>query len=180
MYQDVIMSGYGGQGILMIGNLLSIAAMREGWNVTYYPVYGVEMRGGAASCTVVISDMEIGSPIVGNPGSVIAMDQSSLEKHEGLVKEGGTLIVNSSLCRLNTVTRKDLVLIPLPANDMAEKAGSQQLASMVAFGAYLRSVSQVGLEGVIESLPSVISNRYKEFIPLNRDAILEGANIVNS
>ncbi len=174
MYQDLIISGYGGQGILMIGNLLSIAAMGEGKHVTYYPVYGVEMRGGAASCTVVMSSYDIGSPIVGNPMSVIAMNQASLDSYDEKVKEGGTLVVNSSLCTMGAIRRRDLTLVPVNANEIAEQVGSQQLASMVALGAYLAIAAPVDKDVLIECLPRVISKRYEEFIPLNRNAIMEG------
>jgi len=175
MYQDVIISGYGGQGILMIGNLLSIAAMGEGKHVTYYPVYGVEMRGGAASCTVVMSSYDIGSPIVGNPMSVIAMNQASLDVYEEKVKEGGALVVNSSLCDLGLISRDDITVVPVSANELADQLGSQRLASMVALGAYVEKVAPVDKDFLIECLPRVISKRYEKFISLNRNAIEEGA-----
>jgi 2-oxoglutarate ferredoxin oxidoreductase subunit gamma len=94
MNTDVIMAGFGGQGILMIGNLLSLAAMEEGRSVTYFPAYGVEMRGGTANCTVVISDEEIGSPVVGFPKSCVIMNGPSLEKYLPLICTGGDLILN--------------------------------------------------------------------------------------
>src|SRR4030067_1844668 len=99
-YYDVIIAGFGGQGIMMIGNLLAYAAMKEGYHVTYLPVYGVEMRGGTANCTVVISSNQIGSPVVGRPHASIVMNLPSLVKYEPLVLPQGLLLINSSLIDL--------------------------------------------------------------------------------
>ncbi len=178
MYQDVIMAGFGGQGILMIGNLLSIAAIGEGRRVTYFPVYGVEMRGGTANCTVIISDEEIGSPIVGNPMSLIAMNGPSLEKFGETVKTGGTIVVNTSLCGSGKIQREDVEIVEIPANEIAERVGSQQLASMVALGAFVKKTNVVKIESLLEALPKVISKRYEKLIPLNVKAIKEGGGLV--
>ena len=177
MYQDVVISGFGGQGILMIGNLLSIAGISEGRNVTYFPVYGVEMRGGTANCTVIISDKEIGSPVIGNPMALIAMNGPSLTKYLGDVKQGGTVIVNSSLCDTEQIHREDIQLICLPANDIAERVGSQQLASMVSLGAFVHESRVVLIDSLIDCLPKVISKRYEKLIPLNREAIKDGEKV---
>jgi 2-oxoglutarate ferredoxin oxidoreductase subunit gamma len=96
MTKDIIMAGFGGQGILMIGNLLALTAMEEGKNVTYLPSYGVEMRGGTANCTVIISDEEIGSPVVWRPGSLVIMNGPSLERFLPNLQPGGELVINSS------------------------------------------------------------------------------------
>ncbi|KRT74628.1 MAG: Pyruvate/ketoisovalerate oxidoreductase [Deltaproteobacteria bacterium CSP1-8] len=175
MNTDVIMAGFGGQGILMIGNLLSLAAMDEGRNVTYFPAYGVEMRGGTANCTVVISDEEIGSPVVGTPKSCVIMNGPSLEKYLPHVQKGGDLIINRSLVDPEKVTRKDLNLLSIPANDIArEKVGSQQLASMVALGAYVAVTGVVRMQTLLDCLPKVVSKKYERFIPLNVNALKEG------
>ncbi|RMG58663.1 MAG: 2-oxoacid:ferredoxin oxidoreductase subunit gamma [Deltaproteobacteria bacterium] len=180
MYYDVIMAGFGGQGILMIGNVLSIAAIGEKKNVTYFPVYGVEMRGGTANCTVIVSDEEIGSPIVGNPMSLIAMNGPSLEKFLPTVKRGGVVVVNTSLIGNGKVERDDVEVVEVPANDVAEKVGSQQLASMVALGAFVEKTKIVSLDSVISALPKVISKRYEKLIPLNIQAIKEGSSLVRN
>jgi len=105
---DVVMAGFGGQGILMIGNLLSLAAMEEGRHVTYFPAYGVEMRGGTANCTVVISDEEIGSPVVGSPKACVIMNGPSLDKYLPDLRSGGILVINSSLVDPANVDRDDV------------------------------------------------------------------------
>jgi 2-oxoglutarate ferredoxin oxidoreductase subunit gamma len=178
---DVIMAGFGGQGILMIGNLLSLAAMDEGKHVTYFPAYGVEMRGGTANCTVVVSDEEIGSPVVGRPKACVIMNGPSLEKYLPLLQEGGDLVINSSLVDPAKVDRGDLRLLSLPANDIArEVVGSQQLASMVALGAYVTRTEVVSMQTLFDCLPKVISKKYERFIPLNVNALKEGESFARN
>lgn len=175
MIADVIMAGFGGQGILMIGNLLSIAAMEEGRHVTYFPAYGVEMRGGTANCTVVISDEEIGSPVVGRPDACVVMNGPSLDKYLPLVKTGGNLVINRCLVDPAKVTRGDLKVLAIPANDIArEVVGSQQLASMVALGAYVAVTGVVASATLAACIPKVVSRKYEKFIPLNVKALQEG------
>src|SRR5512136_1287308 len=110
MRRDVFIAGFGGQGVLLAGNLLSLAAINEGKNVSFFPSYGVEKRGGAAMCTVVIADGEVGSPVVGNPTVVVVLNQLSLEKYGAKVKPGGTLIINSSLIDSGAFTRTDITI----------------------------------------------------------------------
>jgi 2-oxoglutarate ferredoxin oxidoreductase subunit gamma len=167
---DIIMAGFGGQGILMIGNLLAITAMEEGKHVTYFPAYGVEMRGGTANCTVVVSDEEIGSPVVGRPKSLLIMNGPSMERFLPMLAPGGDLVEERQ------VTRNDVRLLQIPADDIARnKIGSRQMASMVALGAYVARSGIVGLATVFDCLPKVISKKYEKFIPLNVNALKEGA-----
>lgn len=181
MNADVIMAGFGGQGILMIGNLLSLAAMEEGRHVTYFPAYGVEMRGGTANCTVVVSDDEIGSPVVGHPQACVIMNGPSLEKYLPLIREGGTLVINRSLVDPAKVDRKDLKLLSIPANDIArEVVGSQQLASMVALGAYVALTGVVSMRTLFDCIPKVMSKKYEKFIPLNVNALKEGESFARN
>jgi len=173
---DIIMAGFGGQGILMIGNLLALAAMEEGKHVTYFPAYGVEMRGGTANCTVVISDEEIGSPVVGHPKALLIMNGPSLEKFLPLMAPNGDLIINSSLVDAAQVNRTDVRLLSIPADEIARNViGSRQMASMVALGAYVARTEVVRLTTLHECLPKVISKKYEKFIPLNVNALKEGA-----
>ena len=175
MIRDVIMAGFGGQGILMIGNLLSIAAMEEGRHVTYFPAYGVEMRGGTANCTVVVSDEEIGSPVVGHPDACVIMNGPSLDKYLPLIKPGGTLVINRSLVDPAKVARSDIKVVAVPANDIArEVVGSPQLASMVALGAYVAATGVVSMATLKGCIPKVVSKKYERFIPLNVKALEEG------
>ncbi len=181
MTGDIIMAGFGGQGILMIGNLLAVAAMEEGKNVTYFPAYGVEMRGGTANCTVVVSDEEIGSPIVGRPKSLLIMNGPSMEKFLPMLAAGGNLVINSSLVEESQVTRNDVRLLRVPADDIARnKVGSRQMASMVALGAYVARSGIVELSTVFQCLPKVISKKYEKFIPLNVNALKEGAALAGN
>lgn len=181
MTSDIIMAGFGGQGILMIGNLLALTAMEEGKHVTYFPAYGVEMRGGTANCTVVVSDEEIGSPVVGRPKGLLIMNGPSLEKFLPMLASGGDLIINSSLVEQRDVTRSDIRLLAVPADDIARnRIGSRQMSSMVALGAYVARSGIVNLSTLFDCLPKVTSKKYEKFIPLNVDALKEGAALAGS
>ncbi len=175
MYSDVFISGFGGQGILLAGQLLAEAAMEKGLNVTFFPSYGVEMRGGTARCTVVISDQEIGSPIVDNPGCVIAMNQPSLLRFQEVLAEGGILIVNSSLARAEDVTRNQIRVHNIPMSELAIELGNARLTNMVAIGAYAQLSGAIEPGELADALKAVISTRNEELIPLNKEAIMEGA-----
>ncbi len=137
-YQDVIIAGFGGQGVMLIGNLLAYAGMEAGLNVTYIPVYGPEMRGGTANCTVVISEEEIGSPIIFNPKSLIIMNRPSLDKFQPRLEDKGTLILNSSLVDVDLVDKKRIKAFAVPANEIADSLGNTRMANMVAWGLTLK------------------------------------------
>ena len=177
IYYDVIMSGFGGQGILLIGNLLSYAAISEGKEVSFFPAYGVEMRGGTANCTVVISDKEIGSPVVGSPLSAIIMNAPSYEKFYQKVKEGGAAVINTSLITIFE-KRKDINTVLIPANEIAAKIVDVKLASMVALGAYVKKTRVVSIDSLIQNLKNVISSRNLKYLPLNEKALLAGYEYV--
>jgi 2-oxoglutarate ferredoxin oxidoreductase subunit gamma len=149
MQNDVIMAGFGGQGILLIGKMLAYAGMHEGKEVSWLPSYGPEMRGGTANCTVVISDRPVGSPVIRSPRAVVAMNLPSLDKFEPDVRPGGLLLINSSLINRKT-TRDDVTVIEVPANEIANELGNRRGANMVALGAYLGATDAVSLDGVIE------------------------------
>jgi len=174
MQQEVIIAGFGGQGVLFAGQLLSYAAMDEGKNVTWIPSYGPEMRGGTANCTVVISDEEIGSPFVKNPTAVIAMNLPSLEKFEDLVERGGVLVVNTSMVN-REVVREDIKVINIPANDVAEALNSKRSANMVVLGALLGNLDLLSLEAVEKTLDDHLPERHKQFLPGNKAALRKGA-----
>jgi 2-oxoglutarate ferredoxin oxidoreductase subunit gamma len=145
MQNDVIMAGFGGQGILLIGKMLAYAGMHQGKEVSWLPSYGPEMRGGTCNCTVVISDRPVGSPVIQSPRAVLAMNLPSLEKFEPSVKPGGLLIINSSLIAREPA-RKDIRVLKVPANDIAVELGNPKGANMVALGAYLGATQAVNLE----------------------------------
>jgi len=174
MYHDVIISGFGGQGILLIGNLLAYAAMNEGRYVTFLPAYGVEMRGGTANCTVVISSKPIGSPVVGRPTSAIIMNLPSLAKYQDRIKPSGLLILNSSLVDPGEITRKDIDCVTVPFNAIAAQNGSSKLANMVALGVYLEKTSIVRQDSIDVAFSHVLDARHHHMIPANLAAIEKG------
>jgi len=179
-YYDVIISGFGGQGVMMIGNLLAYAAMKEERHVTYLPIYGVEMRGGTANCTVVISSEEIGSPVVERPHAAIVMNLPSLIKYEPRILPKGLLLINSSLIDLKETFRKDIEFLPIPVNDIAIDNGNPKLANMVALGAFVEKTKLVQMTSLSESLEKVLDERYQSLIPSNIEAIQLGAKFVKS
>ncbi|MBN2139990.1 MAG: 2-oxoacid:acceptor oxidoreductase family protein [Desulfovibrionaceae bacterium] len=177
-YTDVIIAGFGGQGVLLIGNLLAYAGMSQGLNVTYIPVYGVEMRGGTANCTVVLSEDEIGSPIIHRPEGLIVMNRPSLDKFQPRLKDHGVQIVNSSLIDQELAEKDRVRSVLVPANEIADRIGNTRMANMVALGAYVKATGFLPLEAVITSLEKVISPHYKKLIPKNAEAIRAGAECV--
>ena len=178
MYYDVIIAGFGGQGILLVGNILASAAMEEGKHVAYVPTYGVEMRGGTANCTVVISNREIGSPVIGKPLSAIIMNSPSLMKFEDRLKPGGLLLLNSSLVDPHDVSRKDLELVPIPLNEIASQLGYTKLANMVALGAYVEKTRIIKEASIPDALTSILDQRHHRMIPSNLEAINKGRDFV--
>ena len=176
----LIVAGFGGQGVLVIGNLLAYAAMIERKYVTYLPVYGVEMRGGTANCTVVISSHEIGSPVVGKPHAAIVMNLPSLIKYEPLLLPRGLLFINSSLIDPKEASRKDIEILSIPVNEIAIDHGSPKLANMIALGAFNQKTNLVQMTSLYTSLEKVLDERYHHLIPSNIKAIETGAKFVQS
>lgn len=174
MQQEVIVAGFGGQGVLFAGKLLAYTAMEVGKAVTWIPSYGPEMRGGTANCTVVISDEEIGSPFVKNPTAVIAMNKPSLDKFEKLVAPGGVLVVNNSMID-RPVERTDITVVSLPANEIAEELGSSKSVNMVVVGALLANLDLLPMEAVEKGLEGHTPERHKKFLKGNIEALHKGA-----
>jgi 2-oxoglutarate ferredoxin oxidoreductase subunit gamma len=172
---DVIMAGFGGQGVMLIGNLLAYAGMEQGLNVTYIPVYGPEMRGGTANCTVVLSDDVIGSPIIPRPKSLIIMNRPSLDKFQPDLVDGGVLVINSSLVDPGLVETDRVKLVAVPANEIADSLGNTRMANMVALGAYVQATGVMPLAVVEKSLDHVIAKHYAHLIPKNAAALRAGA-----
>ncbi len=175
LYQDVIIAGFGGQGVMLIGNLLAYAGMEQGLNVTYLPVYGPEMRGGTANCTVVVSEDEIGSPIIQRPKGLIIMNRPSLDKFQPRLEDGGIQVINSSLVDLELTEKDRVQTYAIAANDVADSLGNARMANMVAVGAFVEASGVIPVETVIKSLDKVISPRYAKLIPKNAEAIRAGA-----
>ena len=178
MRHDLFISGFGGQGVLLAGNLLSYAAINEGRNVSFFPAYGVEKRGGAAMCTVVIADGEVGSPVIGNPTTMIVLNQLSLDKYGVRVKSGGTCIINTSLIDCSSYDRTDIEILKVPMNDIAMELGDARMINMVAAGLYAAKSGAVSMEAMAEALKDALPERNHRFIPANIKALQAGASMV--
>jgi 2-oxoglutarate ferredoxin oxidoreductase subunit gamma len=174
MQTEIFLAGFGGQGIMFAGQMLSYAAMDIGKEVTWIPSYGPEMRGGTANCTVVIADEEIGSPLVENPSGIIVMNLPSLDKYETGVNPGGVLVVNSSMVDRG-VQRQDITWVALPCNEMAEEAGNRRMSTIVATGALLALLPILTLEDIGAALNNHMPERLKKLLPQNLDAMKRGA-----
>ncbi|MGQ9602804.1 MAG: 2-oxoacid:acceptor oxidoreductase family protein [bacterium] len=177
MTTRAIMAGFGGQGVVLMGTLLSYAAMVEGKHTTFFPSYGAEMRGGTANCSVVVSDREIASPLVVQPDCVVVMNIASFDRFVGQVRPGGILFVNSSLVESKT-SRNDIEEIRVPANEIAEELGSPRAANMVMLGAVIAKTGAVKVESAIGSLQKVLSERAMRFLEVNKKALRKGYELV--
>ncbi len=174
--EEVIISGFGGQGALFAGQLLAYAAMDAGKHVTWIPSYGPEMRGGTAHCTVIISDDEIGSPLVRHPSAAIVLNIPSMDKYEPLVKPGGVLVVNSSLVPRRS-EREEIRVVYVPANTIAEELGSARMANVVCLGALVEVLGTVTVEQVEAALDAHLPARKRDLLELNKQALRRGAEI---
>ena len=176
MLEEIIIAGFGGQGIMVMGRLLAHAGMVEGRNVSWIPSYGPEMRGGTANCCVVISSDPIGSPVVAEPDTVIAMNRPSLEKFAPSIRPSGLLIYNSSLIDI-VPERQDITAIAVRASGIASELGDVRAANMVALGAYLRARGVVSREAVVDSIRAVMPKLSQSLIDLNVKALDKGMDI---
>ncbi len=170
MTYEIISAGFGGQGVLLLGQLITYAGMREGKNVSWLPSYGPEMRGGTANCSVIVSDEEIGSPVVNEADIVVVMNRPSLDKYESYVKKGGLLFINSSLID-KKVERDDIEAVYVPANELADELGNQKVANIVMLGAVLNRTGIVKPETCIAQMKESFGERKAHLIPLNEKAI---------
>jgi len=175
MQREVMFAGFGGQGILLIGNILAHTAMEEGYEVAWVPSYGPEMRGGTAYCLVVISDRPIGSPIIRNPMHLVAMNHPSLEKFAPMVKPNGVVVINSSLIHIGS-DRNDVDELLVPANDIAKDLGSIKVANIVALGAFVARSKIADFELIRHCVKEQFSSKEK-LIPINMAALEEGKKV---
>lgn len=178
MRHDLFIAGYGGQGVLLAGNLLSYAAIHEGLNVSFFPAYGVEKRGGSAMCTVVFSDGDTGSPVVGEPSVSIMLNQLSFDKYAGKVRPGGICIVNQSLVSVDGVELTGRELLTVPMNQIAIDLGDVRMVNMVACGAYAAATGALQLQSLLEALGKTLPERNHHLIPANAKAIQAGADAI--
>jgi 2-oxoglutarate ferredoxin oxidoreductase subunit gamma len=177
MQTEIIISGFGGQGALFAGQLLAYAAMDVGQHVTWFPSYGPEMRGGTAHCIVIISDEEIGSPIVRKPAAAIVLNRPSLEKYGPLVKPGGVLIINASLVEGRS-GRSDIREFCLPAQEIASQIGNARLANVVCLGALIAATKILPLKAIEEALDNHLPERHRHLLAQNKEALRRGASLV--
>ncbi|HEX9840906.1 MAG TPA: 2-oxoacid:acceptor oxidoreductase family protein [Anaerolineales bacterium] len=173
MQKEIIIAGFGGQGVLFAGQVIAYAAMDAGKEVTWIPSYGPEMRGGTANCTVVIADDEIGSPLVKNPPLAIALNLPSFDKYEETLASDGTLIVNQSMVDRDA-KRHDIHVIFVPCNEIAEELGNKRLLNMVAVGALLTVLPEVTLKDIEKALEDHLPARHKHLLPKNSEALRRG------
>ncbi|MFO7664655.1 MAG: 2-oxoacid:acceptor oxidoreductase family protein [Chloroflexota bacterium] len=173
METSIIIAGFGGQGVLFAGQLLAYAGMDAGKQVTWFPSYGPEMRGGTANCVVIIGDEPIGAPIVGQPDIAVVLNRPSYDKYEPLVKKGGLLVVNNSLVTKQS-DRTDIDTVYVPANAIAEEWGTVKMLNMVVVGALLAARPILDLEIVEQALISHLPAGKQHLADANLQVIRQG------
>ncbi len=172
--QEIVFAGFGGQGILSMAKFLAYAGMDANLNVSWLPSYGPEMRGGTANCSVILTDEAIGSPIVTRATSVVVMNRPSLDKFEKAIVAGGLLILDSDL--VNRVPdRRDIEVISIPAQTIAEELGTKTIANMVLLGALVKKTGIVTMETLLQSLKD---HGKEKFYEMNKLALEKGASYV--
>ena len=177
MTNEIMIAGFGGQGVMAIGKSLAEAGMKEGKEVSWLPSYGPEMRGGTANCSVVISTDPIVSPIILEPTELIAMNLPSLLKFEPTVVPGGTIFVNSSIIT-EKVSRTDVKAVYVPCLDIANELGHSKVANMVMLGAYIQAMGNLGEETIKEMLVHMFTGPKAKLVDLNIEALRRGAACV--
>ncbi|MDR0395669.1 MAG: 2-oxoacid:acceptor oxidoreductase family protein [Oscillospiraceae bacterium] len=177
MEKRILIAGFGGQGVLLMGQLLSKAGMHENMQVCWMPSYGPEMRGGEANCGVVLADEPIGSPLVTEPDVAILMNRPSLDKFEPSIAPGGTLLYNSSLIDAEP-SRTDIKVYDVPCNDIAVKIGNARVANMVMLGAFNALTELLPAESLLEALRETLGSGKEHLIPVNQQALAAGAESV--
>ncbi|MDF2790419.1 MAG: pyruvate/ketoisovalerate oxidoreductase, gamma subunit [Neobacillus sp.] len=178
MLEEILIAGFGGQGVMSMGQLIAYAGMLEGKGVSWLPSYGPEQRGGTANCAVVVSDEPVGSPLVTNPSTAIVLNNPSFEKFEHSVRPGGLLIINSSLVT-KVSERSDIEIIEITATDIAADLGNARVANMILLGAFIERTKVVTSDSIIESLKKVLSKEKHHLIEVNKQAINKGASFVD-
>ena len=178
LYEEVLIAGFGGQGIILAGKLLAQTAMKAGKEVTFMPSYGAEVRGGTANCMVIISDRPIACPLVSRPDSLIAMSKASANKFAKSIKDSGVLVMNSSLIKEKPELPESIEILSVPADELALELGNIRAANMVALGAYLQKSKILGVDTAVECLPEVLAKRHHQILSVNAEALRRGAQFV--
>ena len=177
--QEIIIAGFGGQGVLSMGQIISYSAMKEGKEVSWMPAYGPEMRGGTANCIVIVSSKKVSSPIVTTFDSAIILNQPSLDKFDAKVKPKGLLLCEESTI-ITPSCRTDIEILMIPAIAEAVKMGKKQIANMILLGAFLELRPIVSVANVVEALKEVLPERHHHLIPLNEEALYAGQHFASS
>jgi 2-oxoglutarate ferredoxin oxidoreductase subunit gamma len=177
MTLKIVFSGFGGQGVLMMGYVLAVAGMKEDKHVTFLPAYGAEMRGGTANCTVVVADEEIASPIASHPEFVVALNYPSMVKYENTVKSGGMIFLNSDLIS-ETPQRKDVKIVKVPANSLAREMGNDRVLNMIMLGALASVTRVVSAKALAEAVETALGGKKQALIDINKQALEKGARHV--
>ena len=179
LYEELIIAGFGGQGIMLAGKLLAQASMVGDHQVTFMPSYGAEVRGGTANCMVVIADEPIAAPLVTDPDSLIALNKASVTKFTKRIKAGGLLVVNSSMVE-QLPQRNDVTILPVPADNIAVELNSPRSANMVVLGAYLAQRGFLDIDAVVDCLADVLAKRHHHTLDVNAEALRRGAALAET
>ncbi len=179
MERRIIIAGSGGQGVLFLGRLMAYSAMLGGKEVTWFPAYGAEMRGGTANCTVIISDEMIGSPVTGNPDILIVMNKASHDRFSHRLLKGGLLLYDSSLLALDR-QRDDIEILNVPASEMSASLKNTKSANMVLLGAFVAVNGMLPLESVISAINEITPSRRKDSLAANKDLIMKGYTFIEN
>ena len=177
MKKEIMIAGFGGQGVMSIGKTLVEAGMVEDLDVSWVPSYGPEMRGGTANCSVILSDSAIGSPVIYNPTELIAMNTPSLKKFEGSVVPGGIIFLNSTIVK-EDVGREDVRVIRVPCDQIAAELGNPKVANMVMLGAYIAATGALKVDTIQGMLTHMFTGKKAKLVPLNMEAMVRGAACV--
>ncbi|MHB8106774.1 MAG: 2-oxoacid:acceptor oxidoreductase family protein [Candidatus Cryosericum sp.] len=178
MEHNVVIAGFGGQGVMLIGELLARAGMEEGKEVTWLPSYGPEQRGGTANCAVVVADEPIASPLLTEPQAAIVFNLQSFDKFEPVVEKGGLLVVDATLIDKKS-SRTDMDTVYIPATDIALELGSSKFTNMVLLGAYLGKVNPIKMASVHGALAVFLTGKKAALIEVNKKALQAGVDFVN-
>ena len=177
MINEIISSGFGGQGVLLLGQLITYAGMIEGKYVSWLPSYGPEMRGGTANCNVIVSSDPVGSPVVTEADTIIALNKPSLDKFESALKPGGRLFINSSIIDRKT-TRNYVAAYYIPASDLAVELGNAKVANMIMLGAYVTASKTITKKSIMNGISIFLGKNKSHLIKINENAFDVGANMV--
>ena len=177
MKEEIIIAGFGGQGVLSMGKILAYSGLMDNKEVTWMPSYGPEQRGGTANVTVILSDERISSPVLDSFDNVIALNQQSLDKFESKVKTGGTLIYDPYSIH-HAPTRTDINIYPVEAMEATFELSSSKAYNMVLLGSLLKVRGLLPVEAVMKGLKKTLPERHHHLLPINKQAILKGMELV--